>query len=156
MNVKAPVDQYEQVINEAEQALEARGFTVASYGIDFNGDRIWQMERDPADAIQQFQNDLNGRMSLRITLEEPVADDYPGHDHPEALYHTNLVYQSDADSGYFVVDTDRYRPLVSEEEADRWRATIERALLDADLPVKLGNFLHEDNEVASSDLYYGE
>lgn len=84
-----------------------------------------------------------------LTLEEPI--DEKTH---EPYYDTWVKYVPDDSDGYFQVTTDRFHPVVSEEEADKYVAQIERTLIDAGLPVKIGRPFNDDNEIASEEIYY--
>lgn len=60
------------------------------------------------------------------------------------------------DDGYFTVEHRAIPRDGTFDDADRWVAQIERALLDTDLPVMLGNVYHEDNVPVTDDQFYDE
>ena len=82
---------------------------------------------------------MQDRSYVSITVEEPHDEN------GERLFGYDIEFVSDEETGYFRLTRNHYHPEVSEREADQWRAKIERALLDHDLPVMLGDINDEDN-----------
>lgn len=82
---------------------------------------------------------MKDRSYVSITVEEPYDEN------GERLFGYDIQFVSDDDTGYFCLTRSYDNPEVSERAADQWRAKIERALLDHDLPVMLGDVDDEDN-----------
>lgn len=133
------MDEYSEVFERATEALEDAGFEPISYSARFTGENIWTNSEDPEEALQEVQEQLQGRSSVSITVEEPYDEN------GERLFGYDIQFVSDEETGYFRLQRSHSSPEVSEMEADQWRAKIERALLDHDLPVMLGDIYDEDN-----------
>ena len=119
-------------------ALEETGFKIGGYIANGYG----KSEKSAEEGLEDLEQ---SGISLGIYLETPLRET------GDPMFDTRIVYTDEENKGYFHVDTQGMEPEELDTNLDfgldEWTARVEKALIDENLPVMVGDKDNSDNRI---------